>query len=171
MIPIKDKKYLINCQGPYDYNCYMGDGVFTGEVVDFEGETCYGFVIPTEKEVCFFVEGEIVGEIASDGKIKTESVQEKIDSENDYCETCGSCGETGCCPPINCQAVKCRYGEINLKDYECTLKQWEIMHKALRAIHENNSNTWESSYAADTLKAVDKEWDKLYSKENHESNM
>ena len=161
MIPIKDKKYMINCQGPYDYNRYMGEGVFTGEVTDFEGETCYGFIIPTEKEVCFFVEGEIVGEIASDGKIKTESVQEQIDSENHYCETCGSCGETGCCPPINCQAVKCKYGEINLKDYECTLKQWEIMLKALRELADFDDN----KVAINALNAVDKEWDKLYSKE------
>jgi hypothetical protein len=25
MIPIKDKKYMLNCQGPYDYNRYAGD--------------------------------------------------------------------------------------------------------------------------------------------------
>lgn len=137
MIPIKDKKYLINCQGPYDYNCYMGDGVFTGEVVDFEGETCYGFIIPTEKEVCFFVEGEIVGEIASDGKIKTESVQEQIDSENHYCETCGSCGEDGCCTPAKCEEVKCKYGESCVEDYERMRKQWDIMFKALESISNN----------------------------------
>ena len=169
MIPIKDKKYMINCQGPYDYNRYMGEGVFTGEVTDFEGETCYGFVIPTEKEVCFFVEGEIVGEIASDGKIKTEeSVQEQIDSENHYCETCGSCGETGCCPPIKCQAVKCKYGEINLKDYKCFQNQWEIMFNALKAIEDVGSYFYIKELAQNTLKAVDKEWDKLYSKESND---
>ncbi len=70
MIPIKDKKYMINCQGPYDYNCYMGDGVFTGEVTDFEGETCYGFIIPTEKEVCFFVEEEIVAEFTDNNQVR-----------------------------------------------------------------------------------------------------
>ena len=85
----------------------------------------------------------------------------QIDSENDYCETCGSCGETGCCPPINCQAVKCKYGEINLKDYECTLKQWEIMLKALGELADFDDN----KVAINALNAVDKEWDKLYSKE------
>ena len=89
------------------------------------------------------------------------SIQEQIDSENDYCETCGSCGETGCCSPINCQAVKCKYGEINLKDYECTLKQWEIMHSALRELADFDDN----KVAINALNAVDKEWDKLYSKE------
>lgn len=169
MIPIKHKKYMINCQGPYDYNCYMGEGVFTGEVTDIADETCYGFIIPICGEVCFFVEEEIVAEFTDNNQVRPLICgPENCPEDSNYCETCGGCGETGCCPPINCQAVKCKYGEINLKDYECTLKQWEIMHKALRAIHENNSNTWESSYAADTLNAVDKEWDKLYSKENHE---
>jgi len=94
-----------------------------------------------------------------------QEIQNQIDSENDYCKTCDSCGETGCCSPINCQAVKCKYGEINLKDYECTLKQWEIMYSALKMIDGNGGNNWESSYAKETLNAVDKEWDKLYSKE------
>ena len=85
----------------------------------------------------------------------------QIDSENDYCETCGSCGETSCCPPVNCQAVKCKYGEINLKDYECTLKQWEIMLKALGELADFDDN----KVAINALNAVDKEWDKLYSKE------
>ena len=85
----------------------------------------------------------------------------QIDSENDYCETCGSCGETGCCPPINCQAVKCKYGKINLKDYECTLKQWEIMLKALGELADFDDN----KVAINALNTVDKEWDKLYSKE------
>lgn len=90
-----------------------------------------------------------------------QEIQEQIDSENDYCKTCGSCGETGCCSPINCQAVKCKYGEINLKDYECTLKQWEIMLKALGELADFDDN----KVAINALNAVDKEWDKLYSKE------
>lgn len=183
MIPIKDKKYMINCQGPYDYNRYMGEGVFTGEVTtDIADETCYGFVIPAEKEVCFFVEEEIVAEIVSDKAVKTEEeIQNQIDSENHYCETCGSCGETGCCPPVNCQAVKCKYGETNLKDYECFQNQWEIMFNALQAIKDGSDEPpsleemdhgafWitNKERAENALKAVDKEWDKLYSKENHE---
>lgn len=93
------------------------------------------------------------------------------DEESPYCETCGSCGETGCCPPINCQAVKCKYGEINSKDYECLQKQWEIMHNALFLLEDVASEESVLKVVQDTLNAVDKEWDKLYSKENHESNM
>lgn len=94
-----------------------------------------------------------------------QEIQNQIDSENYYCETCGSCGETGCCSPINCQAVKCKYGEINLKDYECTLKQWEIMFNALKIIVEECGGGKIGDYAKETLNSVDKEWDKLYSNE------
>jgi len=181
MIPIKDKKYMINFKGYW--GSYVGEGTSTGDVDGFCGENgdtfIYGFKIPIDEETCFFLEEEIVGEIASDGKIKTEeSVQEQIDSENHYCETCGSCGETGCCPPINCEAVKCKYGEINLKDYECFQNQWEIMHNALRDIASNynldDGNILRqhlAQLAHDALNAVDKEWDKLYSKENYGSDM
>ena len=97
------------------------------------------------------------------------------DEESPYCETCDSCGETGCCLPINCQAVKCKYGEINLKDYECFQNQWEIMNNALRDIASNynldDGNILRqhlAQLAQNALKAVDKEWDKLYSKENND---
>lgn len=82
MIPIKDKKYLINCQGPYDYNRYMGDGVFTGEVTDIADETCYGFIIPNEKEVCFFVEEEIVAELADKNEAKPQELPQPKESKN-----------------------------------------------------------------------------------------
>lgn len=168
MIPIKDKKYMINCQGPYDYNRYMGEGVFTGQITSFEiGETGYGFIIPTEKEICFFLETEIVAEIADDNQVRPLICDpDNYPEDSDYCKTCGSCGETGCCSPINCQAVKCKYGEINLKDYECTLKQWEIMFNALKDIGELDYGAagW-PDIAKNALNAVDKEWDKLYSNE------
>lgn len=175
MIPIKDKKYMINFKGYW--GSYTGEGVFTGEKEDFcgnDGDTfIYGFKIPFDKETCFFLETDIVAEIVEDGKVKTEEeIQEQIDSENDYCETCGSCGETGCCPPIMCQAVKCKYGEINLKDYKCFENQWDIMLNALRDIASNynldDSNILKqhlAQRAQNALNAVDKEWDKLYSKE------
>jgi hypothetical protein len=71
MIPIKDKKYMLNCQGPYDYNRYMGEGVFTGESTRFEiDETGYGFIIPTCGEVCFFLEEEIVAEFTDDNQVR-----------------------------------------------------------------------------------------------------
>jgi hypothetical protein len=90
-----------------------------------------------------------------------QEIQTQINSENHYCETCGSCGETGCCPPINCQAVKCKYGEINLKDYKCFQNQWEIMFNALKELADLDYE----KIAINALNAVDKEWDKLYSKE------
>ena len=91
------------------------------------------------------------------------------DDESLYCEKCGSCGETGCCPPINCDAVKCKYGEINLKDYKCFQNQWEIMFNALKDIGELDYGAagW-PDIAKNALKAVDKEWDKLYSKEQYD---
>lgn len=60
------------------------------------------------------------------------------DIESPYCEKCGSCGETGCCPPVNCEAIVCKYGQINLKDYERMRKQWGIMFKALESISNND---------------------------------
>lgn len=97
------------------------------------------------------------------------------DEESPYCKTCDSCGETGCCPPINCQAVKCKYGEINLKDYKCFQNQWDIMFNALRDIASNynldDGNILRqhlAQLAQNALNAVDKEWDKIYSKENND---
>ena len=97
------------------------------------------------------------------------------DEESPYCEKCGSCGRTGCCDPINCDAVKCKYGEINLKDYECFQDQWNVMYEALKAISNNekpsleelNHGTFifsEKELAENALKAVNKLWDILYSK-------
>lgn len=178
MIPIKDKKYLINFKGYWGF--YTGEGVFTGEKDGFcgnDGDTfIYGFKIPFNEETCFFLETDIVAEIVEDGKVKTEEeIQNQIDSENNYCETCDSCGEAGCCPPINCQAVKCKYGEINLKDYECFQNQWEIMFNALKDIASNynldDGNILRqhlAQLAHDALNAVDKEWYKLHSKENND---
>ena len=61
-----------------------------------------------------------------------DALQSQIDSEESpYCAKCDSCGETGCCPPINCEAVVCKYGEINLKDYNCFQDQWAVMHNIL----------------------------------------
>jgi hypothetical protein len=176
MIPIKGKKYMINCQGPYDYNRYMGEGVFTGEVTDMEGETCYGFMIPVEKEICFFTKEEIIAEFSDDNQIRPSICDPENypeDDESPYCEKCGSCGEDGCCPPINCEAVKCKYGEINLKDYKCFQDQWEVMFNALKNIVSNPDQKSPDSdfyfsdkeYAQNALNEVDKLWDKLYSKE------
>jgi len=87
------------------------------------------------------------------------------DIETPYCEKCDSCGETGCCPPINCEAVVCKYGNINLKDYNCFQDQWEVMYNALKDIIEESGEENIGEIAGDALKEVDKLWDKLYSKE------
>lgn len=166
MIPIKDKKYMINCQGPYDYNRYMGEGICTGATDNFDiGAITYGFKITGTTEICFFLEEEIVAEF-DNGVIKEpEEIQDQVDSENDYCETCDSCGETGCCPPINCHAVKCKYGEINIKDYRCFQDQWSVMYEALKDIVAEYSDELDGRIAKNALKEVDKLWDKLYNKE------
>lgn len=92
--------------------------------------------------------------------------QAQIDSEESpYCAKCGSCGETGCCPPIHCEEVICKYGEINLKDYRCFQDQWEVMYNALKVIVEECGGGKIGDYAKETLNEVDKLWDKLYSKE------
>ena len=74
---------------------------------------------------------EVIGGTSEGETILCGIESSKIDSENHYCETCDSCGETGCCPPVNCSEVKCKYGEINLKDYERLQNQWDIMFSAL----------------------------------------
>ena len=104
---------------------------------------------------------EIIGGTAESETILYGIESSKIDSENDYCEVCNSCGTTCCCNPIYCEAVKCKYGDINLEDYECFQNQWEIMHNALKELADFDKN----AIAINALNAVDKEWDKLYSKE------
>jgi hypothetical protein len=175
MIPIKDKKYMIYCQGPYDYNKYDGEGICTGRTDIMDEETVYGFRIPDTTEICYFIHKEIIAEFSDDEKMNANyspDIQNQIDSENDYCEKCDSCGETGCCPPINCEAVVCKYGDINLKDYRCFQDQWEVMHNALKDIAQNynldDNNIFRQhlvQLAGDALNEVDKLWDKLYSKE------
>ena len=168
MIPIKDKKYMINFKGYW--GSYVGEGVCTGDVDGFCGENgdtfVYGFKIPIDEETCFFLETDIVAEIVDDNQVRPLICDpDNYPEDSDYCETCNSCGETGCCPPINCQAVKCKYGEINLKDYKCFQNQWEIMLNALKDILEESGEEHVGKIATDALNAVDKEWDKLYIKE------
>jgi hypothetical protein len=72
-----------------------------------------------------------------DANAKIEQLLHDIDSLNEYikalengctpiyCPTCGSCGETGCCYPDKCQAVRCLYGETNIQDYRELLEENE----------------------------------------------
>ena len=103
--------------------------------------------------------------IESSKKNISEDIQNQIDSENDYCGKCDSCGETGCCPPLNCEAVVCKYGDINLKDYNCFQDQWSVMYEALKDITTASGYFLARELARDALNVVDKLWDKLYSKE------
>ncbi len=111
---------------------------------------------------CYYCDSEEIRPLICDPKNYPEdALQCQIDSEESpYCAKCGSCGETGCCPPINCEAVVCKYGEINLKDYNCFQDQWAVMHNALTELWEYDQNI----IARNALNAVDKLWDKLYSK-------
>jgi hypothetical protein len=107
-------------------------------------------------------EGEtIICGIESSKKNISEEIQNQIDLESPYCAKCGGCGETGCCSPIHCEEVVCKYGEINLKDYKCFQDQWEVMFNALKELWEFDGNV----VARDALNKVDNLWDKLYSKE------
>lgn len=109
MIPVKGKKYMLNCQGPYDYNRYAGEGICTGQTDIIDEETIYGFKIPGTTEICYFLDKEIIAEFTDDNQVRPLICDPKNypeDDESPYCEKCDSCGETGCCPPINCEAVK-----------------------------------------------------------------
>ena len=123
---------MINCQGPFEYNRYMGEGICTREITDMEGETCYGFKIPVEKEICFFLEEEIVAEFTDDNEVRPlicdpENYPE--DEESPYCEKCGSCGEDGCCTPAECEAVKFMAKRTYYHDfgYSATEPDYEMM--------------------------------------------
>jgi hypothetical protein len=94
-----------------------------------------------------------------------ESSKKQIDDESPYCGKCDSCGETGCCPPVKCEAVVCKYGEINLKDYRCFQDQWEVMYNALKDIKNAHSYFYIQELTEHALKEVDKLWNKIYSKE------
>jgi len=168
MIPAKDKKYMLNRGGLYDYNRYAGEGICTGQTATTYEETIYGFKLPRVAEICYFLDKEIIAELGDDNQVRPLICDPKNypeDSESPYCETCNSCEETGCCPPINCKAVVCKYGEINLKEYQCFQDQWEVMHNALKDIIEEYSDELHGRIAKNALNEVDKLWDKLYNKE------
>lgn len=119
---------MLNCQGPFEWNRYMGEGVCTGEKEDFcgkNGETfVYGFKIPLNDETCFFEEEAIVAEFGDDGEIK-ENYSSDI-SENEE--------------PTN---------------YERMKKQWDIMYQALNLL---NSSGAPGPIVQKALEDLDKSW-------------
>jgi len=127
-----------------------------------EGETIICGIESSKKNIS----EEIRPLICDPKNYPEDALQSQIDSEESpYCAKCGSCGETGCCPPINCEAVVCKYGEINLKDYNCFQDQWAVMYETLRYITTAGSYFLVQELAKNALNKVDKLWDKLYSKE------
>lgn len=52
---VKDKTYTISYVGYYDYDSYKGEGVYTGEIDNIDGEV-FGFILPTsiDKNPCYF---------------------------------------------------------------------------------------------------------------------
>lgn len=128
-----------------------------------EGETILCGIESSKKTIT--MSEEIRSLICDPKNYPEDALQCQIDSESPYCAKCGSCGETGCCPPINCEEVVCKYGKINLKDYRCFQDQWEVMYNALKIIVEECGGGKIGDYAKETLNEVDKLWDKLYSKE------
>ncbi len=113
MIPIKGKKYMLNCQGPFEWNRYMGEGVCTGEKEDFCGKNgdtfIYGFKIPLNDETCFFEEESIVAELSDDNQVR----------------------------PLICDPENYPEDE-EPPNYERMKKQWDIMFKALESISNND---------------------------------
>jgi hypothetical protein len=113
MIPIKGKKYMLNCQGPFEWNRYMGEGVCTGEKEDFCGKNgdtfIYGFKIPLNDETCFFEEESIVAEFSDDNQVR----------------------------PLICDPENYPEDE-EPPNYERMKKQWDIMFKALESISNND---------------------------------
>jgi hypothetical protein len=99
---------------------------------------------------------EVIGETAEGETILCGIESSKKDVESPYCEKCDSCGETGCCPPIMCEAVKCKYGEINIKDYRCFQDQWSVMYDALKNITNAKSYFLAQELAKNALNEVDK---------------
>lgn len=83
MIPIKDKKYMLNCQGPYDYNVYMGEGIYTGANEEYDNEeVIYGFKIPNSDCVKYFLGEEIVAEFVGDNLLKESEQTDIANAEN-----------------------------------------------------------------------------------------
>ena len=103
---------MLNCQGPFEWNRYMGEGVCTGEKEDFCGENgetfIYGFKIPLNDETCFFEEESIVAELSDDNQVR----------------------------PLICDPENYPEDE-EPPNYERMKKQWDIMFKALESISNN----------------------------------
>lgn len=61
---------------------------------------------------------------------------EPSEEESPYCVLCDSCGESGCCHPSNCLAVRCKYGEYNLKEYKHLLDENEAYRSLFKDIQK-----------------------------------
>jgi len=69
-----------------------------------------------------------------------------------YCKTCGSCGESGCCNPSNCETVKCLYGNSNTEDYTTLLDENEDYRNKIKATKEIFNIIVDKLYISDDIK-------------------
>jgi len=56
---------------------------------------------------------------------------ESEERNSPYCEECGACGDSGCCPPNRC---KCLYGEVYKEDYRDLLDENESFRNILNEL-------------------------------------
>lgn len=121
---------MLNCQGPFEWNRYMGEGVCTGEKEDFCGKNgdtfIYGFKIPLNDETCFFEEESIVAELSDDNQVR----------------------------PLICDPENYPEDE-EPTNYERMKKQWDIMFKALNLL---NSSGAPGPIVQKALEDLDKSW-------------
>lgn len=58
--------------------------------------------------------------------------EDHVESIDHYCDKCGSCGKSGCCPPTNCINLQCKYGEFYEKDYKVAVQLNEVFYQCLK---------------------------------------
>lgn len=63
-----------------------------------------------------------------------EEIQKDIEENSCYCPICDSCGETGCCSPVVCKQVQCKYGEEYMLEYEKWLQELDILYIAIERL-------------------------------------
>jgi len=88
--------------------------------------------------------------------------------ESPYCRECGSCAESGCCPPSNCTAVKCLYGDYNIREYRSMEKEvndYYLLLKEVLVFLSNISPECSSLTRRELSDKITKTLDRCYSME------
>jgi hypothetical protein len=73
----------------------------------------------------------------------------------DYCVTCGSCGEDGCCSPSKCVMVKCLHGEGNKNSYTDLLEENERLRQEVISLDNQLQSLADSRKLLNTEMAED----------------